>query len=177
VTSRREAELPLIEDRQSGMVEGEDAERKGGAKAGRVAVIVSELLLQHTDASTWLFGAKCGYRIFPHGSRLVRYPSVSLVRRDRFPGGEPPDENLELVPDLVVEVLSPNDLAEDVEKRLMDYVRVGVPLVWVLYPKTRCVRVLRAGGGAAQLQASDQLSGEDVLPGFVCRVEQLFPMK
>jgi Uma2 family endonuclease len=79
-----------------------------------------------------------------------------------------------MAPDLVVEVVSPNDLAEDVETRVMDFVRVQVPLIWVLYPKTGCVRVLRKGGSASQLGATAELQGEDVLPGFRCQVEELF---
>jgi Uma2 family endonuclease len=58
-----------------------------------------------------------------------------------------------------------------------DYLRVGVPLVWVIYPKNRCVRVVRSNRTAAQLGESDELDGEDVLPGFRCAVARLFAKK
>ncbi len=46
--------------------------------------------------------------------------------------------------------------------------------MWVVYPSTRTIQVFRPGGGAAQLTAADELSGEDVVPGFSCRVADVF---
>ena len=48
-------------------------------------------------------------------------------------------------PDLAVEVVSPNDSADALEEKLDDYQKVGVPLVWVIYPEPRTVKVFRQG--------------------------------
>jgi len=58
--------------------------------------------------------------------------------------------------------------------KAMEWLGVGVRLVWVVYPKSRTVLVLRPGGVAAWVGAGGQLSGEDVLPGFTCPVEEVF---
>jgi Uma2 family endonuclease len=169
-------ERDLYEDRRFELMEGERVERMMGAKCGKVAVRVCQLLQNHADAHEGgtAFSSDCGYQIFPYLPKLVRYPDVSFVCKGRLPGDEPPDGHMKIVPDLVVEIVSPNDLAEDIETRVMDYFRVQAPLIWVLYPKTRCLRVLRRGGVATQLAEQDVVSGEEVLPGFVCRVAELF---
>ncbi len=78
-------------------------------------------------------------------------------------------------PDLAVEVVSPNDLYYEVEEKVQEYLNAGVSLVWVIDPEVRVVRVHRADSTAAYLTENDELSGEDVLPGFRCRVRSLFP--
>ena len=59
---------------------------------------------------------------------------------------------------------------------MADYLAAGVPLVWVVHPSSsRAVRVHRAGGRVSWLGAEDELSGEEILPGFRCRVGAIFP--
>ena len=58
---------------------------------------------------------------------------------------------------------------------MFEYLRAGVRVVWVVNPQTRVVRVHRADGTSAWLTEGDELSGDDVLPGFHCRVSALFP--
>ena len=77
-------------------------------------------------------------------------------------------------PDVAVEVISPNDRVYDLEEKLEDYRAAGIPLIWLLYPPTRRVRVLRPEGPPTELGPDDELTGEEVLPGFRCRVADLF---
>jgi Uma2 family endonuclease len=169
----------LEEDRRSEWLEDERRERMMGAKAARVVAKLTRFLDDHAEAQQagQVFSADGGYRIFSYAPKLVRYPDVSFIRRGRLPNDDPPDGLLQIGPDLVVEVVSPNDLAEDVETRVTDFVRVGVPLIWVIYPNARCVRVLRQGASAPILFETDELQGGDVLPGFSCRVAQLLTRK
>lgn len=81
---------------------------------------------------------------------------------------------MQIPPDLALEVISPNDVAEQMEIRIVDLLGAGVQLLWVIYPATRTVYVFRQGGTVARLSEADSLSGEDVLPGFSCRVSELF---
>jgi Uma2 family endonuclease len=74
-----------------------------------------------------------------------------------------------------VEVVSPNDLVYVVEEKVEEYLSVGVRLVWVINPNVRTVRVYRLDRSFAGLRESDTLSGEQVIPGFECRVQDLFP--
>jgi Uma2 family endonuclease len=71
-------------------------------------------------------------------------------------------------------VLSPNDLATDLIAKLEDYHAAGVPLLWVVDPATRTVRVERSDGTAQRLDPHATLDGGDVLPGFFVPVADIF---
>ncbi len=85
-----------------------------------------------------------------------------------------PRGHFRIVPDLVVEIVSPSDEADDLMAKVVDYLRVGVPLVWVIYPLSRSVLVFRADRSSFLWQPSSELNGEDVVPGFSVRLEELF---
>ena len=119
-------------------------------------------------------GPEGGYQIFADDPRRVRFPDVSFTRRDRLPDGKPARGHGKVVPDLIVEVVSPNDHAEALDARVRDFLAAGVPLVWIVYPETRGVLVLRGDGNGSLLQTPDLLDGGIVLPGFSCRVADFF---
>lgn len=79
-----------------------------------------------------------------------------------------------IAPDLVVEVISPDDSAEEIEDKVDDYLSAGVRLVWIVYPRTRTVHVCRRGQPMVRLEESGSLDGADVLPGFQLRIAELF---
>lgn len=123
----------------------------------------------------WVFPADSGYQCFPASPRSVRKPDVSFVRLDRLSADEIRDGWLRVVPDLVVEVVSPHDLFSDVEEKISAYLDAGVPLIWIINPPTRSVRVIRGDGTTTDLRKAGELSGEQVVPGFLCPVGDLFP--
>jgi len=82
--------------------------------------------------------------------------------------------HVRLAPDLVVEVISPNDLAYEIDEKVDEYETAGVKLIWVVNPETKAVRVHRADGAVMVLREKDELDGEDILPGFRCPVAELF---
>jgi Uma2 family endonuclease len=114
------------------------------------------------------------FRCFPGRPRHVRKPDVAFVRAERL-SPELSDRDLQVAPDIVVEVVSPNELVADLNEKISDYRSVNVPLIWIVDPNTRAVQVLRADGTGNFLTESDTLSGEDVLPGFTCRVADFLP--
>jgi Uma2 family endonuclease len=158
------------------LVDGKLVERNVGALSSLVA---NELLSRITDfcrpdALAWVFGADCGYQCFPRHPRKVRKPDGSLVLRDRLAAEQLEEGYLTLAPDLAIEAVSPNDLAYEVEQKVLEYLAAGVRLIWVIYPTTRTVHVHRGDRSAAVLRPGDELTGEDVLPGFACRLDDLF---
>jgi Uma2 family endonuclease len=150
--------------------------RRSDARTGQLIAFLIRRLGNYIEPRSigWLFTSRCGYQCFAFSPNLIHYPSISFVRRERLLAREIPDGHLLIPPDLAVEFAFPNDRAEEIEERVKDYLRAGVPLVWVVYPRTGCVRVLRQGGKATQLTGAEELTGEEVLPGFSCSVEQLF---
>jgi Uma2 family endonuclease len=79
-----------------------------------------------------------------------------------------------VAPNLVVEVLSPDDRPAEVLEKIADWLSAGVELAWVVDPERREVRVHRADGTLALLDDRASLDGEGVLPGFSCPVRELF---
>lgn len=81
---------------------------------------------------------------------------------------------LDLAPELIIEVLSPNDLWSEVNDKLNEYFAIGVKLVWIANPKKQEVHVYRSLTDLEILTAQDTLSGGEVLPGFKVVVGELF---
>jgi Uma2 family endonuclease len=77
-------------------------------------------------------------------------------------------------PALVVEIVSPSDRPGRVLRRVTRFLKMGVPLVWVLDPETQSVVVYRSGQNPVTLERSDELTGADVLPHLRLRVADFF---
>ena len=119
--------------------------------------------------------AETGFWISPEGSPdTVLAPDLAFVHRARetetgvegFP---------RLAPDLVVEVTSPSQGRAEMGAKAQWWLSAGVRLVWIILPETRAVEVWRGGGPARIVTAEEDLSGEDVLKGFVLPVANPFP--
>jgi Uma2 family endonuclease len=171
--------LAIPDGKDYELVGGQLVERKVGLESswvgGRVHCIIEECCERNPIG--WALLPDSGYQCFPHDPGMVRKPDVSFVRYGRFAGGVLPKGWAKLVPDLVVEVISPNDLAYEVEEKIQDYQKAGVPLIWVINPEARSVRIHRADGSYAFLREDDVLSGEDVIPEFRCVVREIMPRR
>ena len=104
----------------------------------------------------------------------VRAPDVAFFSAQRLPIGPRYTGYTEVVPDLAVEVRSPNDRGPRLGRKAEMWVRSGVRLAWVVHPDSRTVDVYRPGEPVATLDDSDDLDGLDVLPGFTCPVSAIF---
>jgi Uma2 family endonuclease len=159
------------------LVRGQLVERNMGLESswvgGRLLARLDRFCEEH--ALGWVFNADNGYQCFPHAPGLVRRPDVSFIRFGRFPGEKLPDGWSKIPPDLAVEVISPNDTAYDLDEKLEDYRAAGFPLIWVINPRSRTVRVHRGDGSVAYLHEEESLSGENIVPGFRCPLREIFP--
>ncbi len=104
----------------------------------------------------------------------VRRPDIAFITAGRL-AGVPDEGHVPIRPDLAVEVVSPGDIVYELDEELLDYANAGVPLVWVVYPAARIVRVFRPGRPIDQLSDGDTLHGGDVLPGFAVALGDLWP--
>jgi Uma2 family endonuclease len=82
----------------------------------------------------------------------------------------------ERVPRLIVEVLSPHDQVTRVNRRISQYLRRGVPLIWLVDPEVHSVTVYRGGGFHSVLDETEELTGEEALPDLRLRVAELFTL-
>ena len=143
-----------------------------GYVSGRVARRIGAFLDQHPDLGGEIFIAEAGYRL-ARNPDTVRAPDLSYVAAERLSQARVPGFP-EMAPDLVVEAVSPGDTASEIQTKVDEWLRAGALLVWVLYPATRSAMAYQANGTARLLHADDSLLGNPVLPGFSCRLGDLF---
>lgn len=103
----------------------------------------------------------------------VRAPDVAFIGRDRA-DRIPARGYAEVAPDVLAEVLSPDDTPAEVLAKVSDWLAAGAKLVWLVDPQRSEVHVYRQDGSLSVLTESDSLDGEDVLPGFSCAVNDVF---
>ena len=111
-----------------------------------------------------------GYQL---SADTVRIPDVSFVGADRVREIDL-DRRIQGAPALAIEIVSPSDLAQDLARKVDQYLATGAREVWVVYPLLREVHVFRAGGEASVLGPDDILESPQLLPGFSVPVAQLF---
>jgi Uma2 family endonuclease len=103
----------------------------------------------------------------------VRGPEVSFYEDDQ--NADTMDRKFALQPPrLVVEVLSPSDRMTQINRRLGQYLKRGVPLIWLVDPEVRSVSIYRADRYPQVIDEMEELTGEEVLPDFRCRVAEFF---
>src|SRR5208283_3813728 len=108
------------------------------------------------------------------GPDTVRAPDIAFIHRDHLPPKVPEDAFWPGAPDLAVEVVSPNETYREVDEKARAWLAAGAQLVWVVNPLLQTVSVYRSDGTIVTLAARDELAGEDVLPGFSCRLDEIF---
>ena len=118
-------------------------------------------------------GAETGYVISEDPETMLA-PDASFVLIDRLPPRDERRRFLRLAPDLVVEVVSPNDSASYVQRKVIEYLNNGVRLVWIVDPEHETVTVYDDHGTVQFLDSDDNLDGGEVLPGFCVAVADLF---
>ncbi|MCI0702416.1 MAG: Uma2 family endonuclease [Planctomycetia bacterium] len=171
------AEMPPDDDRAGcELIDGVWVEKPMSTTAGIVESNLNFAVKGHVRANRlgFVFSESAMYQLFAAKPKQVRRPDVSFVRFGRLPDDKVPAGKMQLAPDLAVEVISPTDIAEDVETKLDEYLRAGVRLVWVVYVPTKNVWAYKADGTAKLYRSGDSLPGEDVLPGFGVPVAEVF---
>jgi Uma2 family endonuclease len=146
-----------------------------GPRHAFICVNLLARLIPHVTAHGLgrVFADGIGFRLLELPD-TVRGPDVSFVRAGRVPAAIPSRGFLEMAPDLAVEVLSPSETASRLEEKLDDYRAAGTPLIWVIDPDRRTIMVISAAAPVRWLRDDDVLDGEAVVPGFQCRVAELF---
>jgi Uma2 family endonuclease len=105
----------------------------------------------------------------------VRGADVCYYREDRWPRSRVGKEAPPGPPDLVVEVVSPSDRTRDIMQKVVEYLRVGIPCVWVAEPTKRTLTIYRHDDPTPAVLGGDAVvEGLPELPGFRCAVAELF---
>jgi len=105
----------------------------------------------------------------------VRGADVCFYSHVRWPRSQVGTDLPPVPPDLAVEVVSPRNRPGELLKKISEYLAAGVSLVWVVYPKQRCVAIYRPDEAAPSVLYEDQvLENLPELPGFRCAVAEFF---
>lgn len=104
----------------------------------------------------------------------VRGPDVSYYSKDRLPLDKRVVGYNDQPADLCVEVVSPSNSIRQLKAKAKEYLFAGVRLVWIVDPEDRTVMVIIDPLESRILEADATLDGGEVLPGFTCKVADLF---
>jgi Uma2 family endonuclease len=107
------------------------------------------------------------------GPDTVRTPAVAFASRARFPD-RPPQGRLTIPPELVVEILSPENRWSGLRPKIAEYFAAGVEQVWVVSPDDEAVLVFRSATVSRRAGREDTVAETDALPGFGLHVADLF---
>lgn len=145
-----------------------------GTHHGRVQSTLNILVGSYVRAHQLgaIFGQDTGFKIATNPD-TVRAPDLAFVQRERLAqiGRR---GYAALAPDLVAEILSPDDRPGEVLKKVSEWLDAGVALAWVIDPERHIAHVYRPDGSITAVAADADLEGEAVLPGFSCRLAELF---
>ncbi|MBY0513786.1 MAG: Uma2 family endonuclease [Gemmataceae bacterium] len=171
------ANRPENEDRRFELEDGEPVEMPSPGEAHAmvcwfVIKVLTDFVVRRGGGQ--ILTNDCGL-IVRRGPDTVRGPDVILFLETRTLD-EAARGPVDRVPPLVVEVFSPSDRPGKLNRRIDQYHRRGVPLVWVVYPEERTVNVCRPNEFPRVLDETDELTGNGVLPDFSCRVADLFSL-
>jgi Uma2 family endonuclease len=131
-------------------------------KLGEVFFEASFVLTQSTS---WVKGSRLPDVMFVSKERLVAFRALPDAKHKPYI----------LVPNLVVEIISPTDNRDAVMRKIDLYLQDGVQIVWLVDMERKTVTVYSAGSSQPTiLTVSDMLDGGTVLPGFGLTVSTLF---
>lgn len=124
-----------------------------------------------TDGTGLAFDSSTAF-ILSNGA--IRAPDASWVKQERLEALNPdPAKFLPMAPDFAVELRSASDSLKTTQQKMQEYIDCGVRLGWLIDPQNQRVEIYRPGKDAEVLQSPTNLSGEDVLPGFVLDLTQI----
>lgn len=120
-----------------------------------------------------VFDSSTGFKL-PNGAN--RSPDVAWVQHDRWNSltAEQRKKFPPIAPDFVLELMSPTDTLQEMQAKMLEYIENGVRLGWLINPEMRQVEVYRSQQEPELLQSPAILSGEDVLPEFTLKLEEIW---
>ncbi len=119
------------------------------------------------------FNSSTGFHL-PNGAD--RSPDASWVRQDRWDALTPEQRKgfAPLCPDFVLELRSESDNMEPLRAKMREYMANGARLGWLIDRKNKKVEIYRQGQEVEVLDNPSTLSDEDVLPGFVLDLTEVW---
>ena len=145
-----------------------------GIPHSAIVIRLGKLLSIHVDENRLgLVGTEGGFKLHRNPDTL-RAPDIAFISKERLEREGIPEAFADFPPDLAVEVLSPEDTASEIARKVDEYLAAGVPLVWIVDPLIQKVTVYRSLQDIKVVSAKEELDGGAVLPGFRVTVAAIF---
>ncbi len=167
-----QAEMALDTERDYEVIDGRMEEKMAGAKHGQTIMRLGARLQIHVEAHGLgdIYSPDTTFQIGLND----RLPDLAFVSAARVPEDGVPYGKWAIAPDLAVEVISPNDAWEKVNFKVAAYFDAGVSEVWLVSLGQRTVSIYNSPTQIRILPEGDELTSEELLPGFRCRVGDIF---
>ncbi|BBD69403.1 hypothetical protein NIES4072_32640 [Nostoc commune NIES-4072] len=119
------------------------------------------------------FDSSTGFYL-PNGSD--RSPDAAWIRQERWDALalEQQESFAPICPDFVLELRSKNDSIEKLRAKMREYIENGACLGWLIDRKNQKVEIYRPSRDVEVLNKPANLSGEDILPGFVLDLTEVW---
>lgn len=149
-----------------------------GSEHGRFAMRIAARLAMHVENLDLgrAYAAETGFKI-ASSPDTVRAPDASFVSYDRLATVESTPSYLPLAPNLVVEVVSPNDTSSEVEAKAEEWLKAGTDIVLVAEPSNQTIRVYKHDPKIVVLRAGDTFEAGDVCGNWTLSVNDAFDIK
>ncbi|MBL8204062.1 MAG: Uma2 family endonuclease [Blastocatellia bacterium] len=170
-----EPTITLDPDKEYEIVDGVPEEKEmAGARHGRVGARLLTFINYHviTHDLGVVYGPDTTFKM----ERNERLPDIAFVAAERIPEEGDPEGSWNMAPDLAIEIISPNDVYVKVMNKVFDYFEEGVKQVWLVSPEHHTVTIYYSVTDDKILGEHDFLTCEELLPGFQCKVGDLFTL-
>jgi Uma2 family endonuclease len=146
-----------------------------GGEHGGIAMHVGASLYQAVTAQNLgrVYAAETGFLLATNPDTVLA-PDAAFVRAERLVQIADAAGFIPGAPDLAVEVISPSDTYTEVEEKVTLWLQHGTRMVVVVNPRRRSVTVYQPARPVLFLSEQDELSGDDAVPGWSIRVQDLF---
>ena len=137
---------------------------------GRIQARIAQLLANFAQKrKLGEVATECGFRL---ADDTIRGPDVVFTRHERLAEMDF-DRYSTSAPDLVIEILSPDANARQLNRKVGQYLKSQVHTVWVLDPHSETVNVYQKDA-VKMLGPDDTIDAPDLLPGFSATVRSFF---
>ena len=139
----------------------------GGESGQREADLITDLNLWNRQSKLGVVFSSSTIFSLPNGGD--RSPDAAWIKSDRWnqltdkqKQGFPP-----ICPDFVIELRSQSDALKPLQNKMQEYLASGLKLGWLINPQQNLVEIYRYDQDLETRQLPTQLSGENILPGFI----------
>jgi Uma2 family endonuclease len=163
---------PEVEDARDELVAGMiEYIPFGDAPQGLISTYLCQIFNPYAVSTGGLLSLRVGM-ITRRNPDTVRGPFLIYYTPEHRPNIK--DGYFETPADLIVEVAGYSNPPKRLQEKIEDYLNMGCRRVWAIHPNQRTLSIYRSMDAVRELNENDTVEDAEVLPGFTCKVADLF---